>query len=457
MEPASCILIFDIGKTNKKVFVLDESYKVQYEHSAQLEETTDEDDFPCEDIHALTLWVQSAYKDANTVFGKKIKTVNCSAYGASLVHVDTGLNPIAPLYNYLKPFPVELQEKLYSDYGGEEAFSLGTSSPSLGSLNSGLQLYRLKMEQPALFEKIKYSLHLPQYISSIFSRQACSDLTSIGCHTALWDFSSKDYHKWVAENGIFSKLALVQPSDQVFNTKINDTDIQAGIGLHDSSAALIPYLQLTKEPFLLISTGTWCISLNPFNNHPLTESELKQDCLCYLTTGGNPVKASRLFAGRWHEEKVLQMAAHFHLDKNFFSAIPYDPGIQEQLETLREKLNVDDPSTADPTNAGISFPEMSLFPSAEMAYAWLIKYLIQLQVHSSNLILQDTDITNIYVDGGFSSNQLYMQLLAKAYPDKAVFAAEIAQASAFGAAISIHRHWNKKPLPADLIRLKRYM
>ena len=219
--------------------------------------------------------------------------------------------------------------------------------------------------------------------------------------------------------------------DHVFNTHINDTAIEAGIGLHDSSAALIPYLHLTKEPFLLISTGTWCISLNPFNNQPLTEAELKQDCLCYLTTTGNPVKASRLFAGRWHEEMVLKMAAHFHLDKNFFSAIPYNSGIPEQLETLREKLNVDDPSPADPTSAGISFPDLSLFPSAEMAYAWLIKNLIQLQVHSSNLILKDTDITNIYIDGGFSHNQLYMQLLAKAYPDKAVYAAEIAQASAF--------------------------
>jgi L-fuculokinase len=392
MEPGDCILIFDIGKTNKKVFVLDDSYKMLYEQSVQLEETTDEDGFPCEDVYALTRWVQSAYKDAIDACGNKIKTVNCSAYGASLVHVDAGLNPVAPLYNYLKPFPEKLQEKLYKDYGGEDAFSLVTSSPSIGSLNSGLQLYRLKMEQPALFEKIKYSLHLPQYISSIFSRHACSDLTSIGCHTALWDYSINDYHKWITEKEIISKLAPVQPCDQVFNARINDTDIQSGIGLHDSSAALIPYLQLATEPFLLISTGTWCISLNPFNNHPLSEAELKQDCLCYLTTTGTPVKASRLFAGRWHEELVMQMAAHFHLDKKFFSAIPYNPGIPEQLETLRKKINVSDLSPIDPINAGISFPDMNLFPSAEMAYAWLIQYLIQLQVHSTNLILKNSDI-----------------------------------------------------------------
>lgn len=457
MEPASCILIFDIGKTNKKVFVLDESYKVIYEQSVQLEETIDEDGFPCEDVSALTLWVQSAFQDAINKFGKKIKTVNCSAYGASLVHVDAGLNPIAPLYNYLKPFPAKLQEKLYSEYGGEEAFSMGTSSPALASLNSGLQLYRLKMEQAALFEKIKYSLHLPQYISSIFCRHPCSELTSIGCHTALWDFSRKDYHRWVSEKEITSKLAPLQPCEQVFNTQINDTDIQAGIGLHDSSAALIPYFHLTKELFLLISTGTWCISLNPFNNHPLTEAELKKDCLCYLTTTGNPVKASRLFAGMWHEENVLKIAAHFQVDKKFFSAITYHSEIPEQLETLQERIKAVESIQTDKTNTGISFPDMSLFPSAEIAYAWLIENLIQLQVHSTNLILKDTDIRNIYVDGGFSHNQLYMHLLAKAFPDKAVYAAEIAQASAFGAAISIHRRWNKKPIPADLISLKRYM
>jgi hypothetical protein len=151
------------------------------------------------------------------------------------------------------------------------------------------------------------------------------------------------------------------------------------------------------------------------------------------------------------------MAAHFHLDKKFFSDITYDSGIPEQLETLREKINAVDPLPTDKTKAGIPFPDMAAFPSAEMAYAWLIQYLIQLQVHSTNLILKDTGIANIYVDGGFSNNQLYMHLLAKAFPDKAVYAAEIAKASAFGAAMSIHRHWNKKPIPHDLISLKRYM
>jgi len=166
MDPTSCILIFDIGKTNKKYIVLDESYTIIDESSVQLAETFDEDGFPAENIHTLIEWLEFSFKDVITRFDKKIKAVNFSAYGASLVHVDAALNPVAPLYNYLKPYPEKLKQALHAAYGGEEAFSLSTSSPSLGSLNSGLQLYRLKTLQPGLFEKIKYSLHLPQYLSS---------------------------------------------------------------------------------------------------------------------------------------------------------------------------------------------------------------------------------------------------------------------------------------------------
>jgi hypothetical protein len=49
-----------------------------------------------------------------------------------------------------------------------------------------------------------------------------------------------------------------------------------------------------------------------------------------------------------------------------------------------------------------------------------------------------------------------MNLLAETYFDKQVFASEIAQASALGAALVIHEHWNSKPIPQQLIALKRY-
>jgi len=66
------------------------------------------------------------------------------------------------------------------------------------------------------------------------------------------------------------------------------------------------------------------------------------------------------------------------------------------------------------------------------------------------------NVKSIFVDGGFSHNEIFMQLLAKVYPDKKVYAASMAQASALGAAMSIHQIWNTKPLPENLIQLRRY-
>ena len=54
MTKKSVILIFDIGKTNKKILLFDEHYRLVYEDSVRLQEITDEDGFPCEDIDALT-------------------------------------------------------------------------------------------------------------------------------------------------------------------------------------------------------------------------------------------------------------------------------------------------------------------------------------------------------------------------------------------------------------------
>ena len=78
------------------------------------------------------------------------------------------------------------------------------------------------------------------------------------------------------------------------------------------------------------------------------------------------------------------------------------------------------------------------------------------QVQSTNMILTGTNIHRIFVDGGFSKNPIYMNLLAKEFPRVEVFAASMAQATAIGTAISIHKHWNKKALPADIIELKYY-
>jgi L-fuculokinase len=431
----STIAIFDIGKTNKKVFLFDEDYKIRFEKSIQLPEIKDEDGFPCEDTNALIKWVKDSFNELLSLPEYKIKAINISAHGASFVHIDESGIPVAPLYNYLKPYPDELKKKFYDRYGGENEFSRITASPVLGNLNSGMQLYWLKQERPEIFKRIKYSLHLPEYISYLFSGKSVSGITSIGSHTNLWDFTANNYHEWVNKEDILKKLAPIVSSTEVATISIHQEKVNVGIGLHDSSAALIPYLSCFTEPFVLLSTGTWCISLNPFDHTPLTNEELKKDCLCYLSYEGKPVKAARLFAGFEHENEVKMLAEHFHTSEEYYKTISYEPELLKRTDSYQSE-------------------NLSHYHTYEEAYTQFINDLVEQQVRSTNLVLHNSQVTRIFVDGGFSNNPIFMNLLSVAFPSIEVYAASVAQASATGAAMAIHKHWNTRPLKADIIDLK---
>ena len=45
-----------------------------------------------------------------------------------------------------------------------------------------------------------------------------------------------------------------------------------------------------------------------------------------------------------------------------------------------------------------------------------------------------------------------MHLIATAFKDIELYASVVAQATALGAALAIHGHWNNRELPNDLIR-----
>lgn len=452
MTSIPVIAIFDVGKTNKKLFLFDSQYKIVYEKSAKFLETVDEDGEACENLESLRL---SVYDSLSEVFRLKefcIKAINFSTYGASFVYIDEKGTALTPLYNYLKKYPEQLSKQFYETYGGQQSFTHLTASPVLGSLNSGMQLYRIKYERPELFKKIKYALHLPQYLSYLVSGIPSSDISSIGCHTNLWDFTANKYHRWVSQEGILEKLAPVLPANEVLPAAFPAGNYFVGIGLHDSSAALIPYLVNFHEPFILISTGTWCISLNPFNRIPLTNEELENDCLCYMTYEGKPVKASRLFAGHEHEQQVKRIADHFNQHTIRYRSISYDPDIISLLQT---KLL---PLSAEISLKESAFPQRDLaqFNTDIEAYHQLMLDIMAQQYFSTQLVLGGTSVKRIFVDGGFSKNSIYMNLMAVYFPEIEIFAASMAQATAIGTALSIHNTWNKKGLPNDLIELKFY-
>ena len=457
MTTVPVIAIFDIGKTNKKFFLIDQGYKIVLKRSVQFDEITDEDGDPCDNVLLLAQWVIKTLTEVLEIKRFDIKAVNFCAYGASFVYIDEKGKVIAPLYSYLKTYPGKFKIELYTKYGGEEKISCETASPVVGSLNSGMQLYRIMREKPRLYQQIKYALHLPQFISYLITQKACSDITSIGSHTQLWDYQKNHYHQWVTIEGIDKKLAPILASDKTIEIVFAGKKLKAGTGLHDSSAALIPYLAVFSEPFVLLSTGTWCISLNPFNNIPLTDEELKKDCLCYMNYQGKAIKASRLFAGYEHEQQVKKIAEHFSEPDDFYKKIKYDASVIRTLKKTYKpgELN-NEKKDAGIRQSGFGNRKLPGFKDYIEAYHCLMLDIIYQQHIATQLVIRNTNVNRIFVDGGFSSNSIYMHLLAFMFPQLEVYAASVAQATAMGAALAIHQEWNTHSIPADMVKLKYY-
>jgi sugar (pentulose or hexulose) kinase len=416
------------------VLVFSEEGKVIDEYTEQFPEIADEDGFPCDDLQKITDWVLGQFELLQKDERYQIKAINFATYGASFVHIDKEGKPLTPLYNYLKPLPETIKEQFLSTYfqNSADEFSLNTASPLIGMLNSGLQLYWLKHTQPEVWKNTQYCLHLPQYLSYLFTGKVFSDYTSLGCHTGLWNINKRQYHSWVMMEEIDKKLPPVTSSA----TAGEKDGIIIGTGLHDSSSALIPYLQQYKEPFLLISTGTWCINLNPFNATPLTKEELQQECLCYLQANGKPVKASRIFLGKEHEYQTKRIAAHFKVAEDFYKTI-----------SMAEDIVINDFVSSCMEGSGpMPHPQMeewnlNAYDSATDAYAVLMKGLTDLLKLSIDLVHTKT-VKQFFIDGGFAANSLLKYFLQQHYPVVTITAFEFPQATALGAYINVRNAIN---------------
>lgn len=426
------IAVFDVGKTNKKFFLFDSTFQVCYQKQVELPLEKDDDNHPCESLSLLENWMKTTFKAALELKQFTIEALNFTGYGASLVHIDAEGKAVCPLYNYTKPYPKKLSAQFYKKYGPELSFSTSTGSFEAGMLNSGMQLFWLKHKKPKQFTAIKYSLHLPQYLSYMFSSYPVSDYTTIGCHTALWNYDIKEYHSWVNQEGMTSKLAPIVSSETVINQVIEKKLIKVGVGIHDSSAALTPYIKNSSSPFLLLSTGTWSVVFNPFSKSKLKEEEVSKGALYYMQVDGTPVRASRLFLGYQHTQFVKEVAHRYGITEGVLDKIKFNPSIYRRLRNQKKpQLNWIKPSQKHKITTELPLT------SYEEEYHFLMIALVNWQVSALKLAQGDADIGQLFIEGGFNNNEIFLKLLCLSLPTMKIYSSHVAQGSALGAALMV--------------------
>ena len=424
-----CCLVFDVGKTNQKYFVFDAENKILVREKVSLSKIEDEDGHSAENIFEIVSWMRKSLETllASDIF--VIHKVNFSAFGATLIHLDEKGEVVAPVYDYHKPVEANTFEPFYRDYGPESVFASHTGSKNLDLLNSGKQLYWLKYKRPAIFEKIRYSLHLPQYLSYVFTGKMYSEYTSIGCHTDLWDYEKKEYHNWVKAEGIDRFFPPIVETKKTVIKSFGGRKISFGIGIHDSSSALLTYLLRGKESFILLSTGTWCINFNPFSSDSLfDQNQINAGATAYMKIDGSPVKSSRLFLGEEHRLKVQKLIEHFSKPKFYHHGLELEKQLMEEVLKKSKKhfhwKYLDNKHAPPKDDLG--------FPNFEAAYYQLIRELMDLLISKIDIICE-TLPKRIYIDGGFTDNKIFLAFLRRQFPQQKIKAKPASFACALGA------------------------
>ncbi len=145
------------------------------------------------------------------------------------------------------------------------------------------------------------------------------------------------------------------------------------------------------------------------------------------------MKAARLFLGNEYNEKIKELAQLFHVSEDHHKSVGFNPALYQKLKDKFThsfewtSLDVESPKPPAPMN----------FDSYEEAYHQLMMELMELQVDRIKRAIGNDAIDQLYIDGGFSHNQIFVELLALGFENMKVKTTDASLGSALGAAIAI--------------------
>ena len=293
MTPNATVVL-DIGKTNAKLTLLDAAGAILAEQRCP-NSIVHTGLYPHHDTERLWDWLQTML----AAFARlaRITAIVPVTHGATAALVDAhGL--VLPILDYESSLPQALAAE-YAALRPDFADSLSPQLPC--GLNLGLQLFWLARTYPQEFARARHILTYPQYWAWRLSGVAASEVTSLGCHTDLWQPQQGTYSSLVHAMEWTQLFPPLQPAWTALGPVLaNDLlpACQVLCGIHDSNASLLRYLASgdgAPAPTVL-SSGTWLIAAAL--GAPLVGLVEADDMLANTNVINEPVPCMRFMGGR---------------------------------------------------------------------------------------------------------------------------------------------------------------
>ncbi|WP_332718303.1 FGGY-family carbohydrate kinase [Pelagibacterium mangrovi] len=291
--------VIDIGKTNAKFAVVDTGTMAEMAVRTRPNRVLDGPPYPHFDIEGIWEFLLGAMEELNREH--RIDALSITTHGATAALVDAAGELVLPVLDYECDGPDAVREEYDALC---PPFSV-TLTPKLAmGLNLGAQLYWLKRRWPDEFARTRTILTYPQYWAWRLTGVAASELTSLGCHTGLWDFKRGAFSSLVEAMGIGERLPPIRSAFDALGAVCSDVVARTGLaagtpvhcGIHDSNASLLPHVLERTPPFSVVSTGTWVVVASPGGRIETLDAE--RDCLANIDALGRTVPSARFMGGR---------------------------------------------------------------------------------------------------------------------------------------------------------------
>ncbi|MCD6470356.1 hypothetical protein J7L29_06110 [Candidatus Bathyarchaeota archaeon] len=445
------IAVFDIGKSNKKFLIFSEDLKPIYSDFTRIDEVKI-NDLLCDDAESIISWMKTKFMDATRRW--RIDALAITTFGATIANLRNGVLRL-PVISYNQEVDEQIRTKFYSEFGSPLELYMSTGTPPYGQLlNVGIQVYWIREKFPEVFNEIDEILFLPQFLTYALTGFKASEVTSIGCHTYLYDVTRGKWSKVAEELKVDARSPeIVDVWSPIGEFSINSSRMLVTPGIHDSNACLLPYIARGRD-FLLASTGTWCVFMYPGKAFKPQKEDLYRDVLYYVDAYGRPIRASRFKGGFEYEYYTAIIRRRFSVNPE---AISLDVNLLNDI--LKRKEDFITPGLVKGSgqfqNSKAKIIGEAFTKSAKEAYHLLNLYLAIESYIAINLITEGQSV-NIAVQGGFAKNSIYLAILSALFHESDVLKTTFPEATGLGAALCARSALDGvKPgeLEADLLNM----
>lgn len=298
MSAPRYICVLDIGRTNVKFAVVDLSDRSEIATSVVPNTILTDGPYP----HTNTGAIWDFFSGRLTEYAARhpVDGIAVSAHGSAVALIgDDDL--VLPILDYEYEGPDELT----AEYDAVRPDFTDTLSPRLPKgFNLGAQLFWLQRRFPDPFGNARAILTYAQYWVWRMTGVIANEITSVGCHTDLWDQKRWQWSVLAERQGWTGKLAPLHSATTPAGYLRDDLAKAWGLarpvvvagGLHDSNASLVPHLLERRPPFTVQSTGTWAISFGVGASPDALDE--RRDTLANINVFGQPVPAARFKGGQ---------------------------------------------------------------------------------------------------------------------------------------------------------------